>query len=195
MFKQIITAAFAIVATAVVSSQTVQAASDTGITTNGSITLTAGSAITLDTAPNLDFGSQPISTTKATYTTSGSTPIQVTNPGFASGWHVSVSSSKFMNGDTELKGAELILNNTTTSAADQTNLSGKAVGLADEAIDADKATIVPGGAALSVLNAAAGDGVGVWNSSWDKVSLDVPAGNVAGDYSATLTWSLDNAPE
>ena len=189
MLKQIVTTALAIALATVIGGHSVHAAviSDTGATTEGSITLTAGGAITLDAAPDLDFGTQAISTTKATYTTAGSTPIMVTNPGFASGWNVSVAASKFMNGSTELKGAELTVNDTKIAAADSTNLSDAPIGNAT--------TITPGGSAVSVLNAKAGTGVGVWTSTWGNVSLAVPAGNVAGNYQATLTWTLENAPK
>lgn len=192
MFKKIITAAFAIVATAVVSSQTVQAASDTGITTNGTITLSPGGAITLDKAPYLDFGTKPISTTATTYSTSGSAPIQVTNPGFASGWSVSVAATAFTTGKYDLKGAELKVNALTITPDDPDNKS--------EYPNSVKSTIEPGGDSVKVLSADAATadadaaGVGVWNDSWDKVTLSVPAGNVAGDYKASLNWTLTDAP-
>ncbi|WP_125710833.1 WxL domain-containing protein [Lacticaseibacillus porcinae] len=189
MFKQIITAALAIVTTAVVGGQAVHAdvTSDTAATTKGSITLTTGGAITLNQAPDLDFGQKPISTTATTYTTKGSAPIQVTNPGFTSGWSVSVAASKFTTGKYDLKGAELTVNVKNIAAADGSNTSASP--------DAPHNAIEPGGSAVNVFSAATDAGVGVWNNSWDTVILAVPAGNVAGDYKSELTWTLSDAPQ
>ena len=52
--------------------------------------------------------------------------------------------------------------------------------------------------AQTIFSAADGNtGVGVWQSMPDKAAttLAVPAGNVAGSYTADLTWTLTNAPQ
>jgi hypothetical protein len=189
VLKHIIAAALAIVTTAVVGGQAVHAdvTSDTAATTKGSIELTTGGAITLNQAPDLDFGTKPISTTATTYTTKGSAPIQVTNPGFTSGWSVSVAASKFTTGKYDLKGAELTVNVKNIAAADDSNTSTSP--------DAPHNVIATDDSAVTVLSAATDAGVGVWNDSWDTVTLSVPAGNVAGDYTSTLTWTLADAPQ
>ena len=47
-----------------------------------------------------------------------------------------------------------------------------------------------------ILGANADKGIGKFTAAYtnDNVQLLVPAGNSAGSYSATLTWTLGNAP-
>ena len=59
-------------------------------------------------------------------------------------------------------------------------------------------TLISGQAAKTLINAQANEGHGTWQLRipFDKVSLTVPAntGEINKNYTATLTWSLDDTP-
>lgn len=196
-----VVAAAAFAATAAFSANSVSA--DTTATptkTSGTIGLTdaqnpdgtGNATITLDSAPDISFGTQPVSTTAQTYYASAmKTPVQVTNPGINSGWTAQVSATEF-NGDngTTLKGAKLNLVSTEATAADGTNASTK-----PETFSVSEL----GSANKEIMSAADGtQGVGVWQDTLSSDSTDsakgtnlyVPAGNVAGSYKAELTWTM-----
>ena len=46
------------------------------------------------------------------------------------------------------------------------------------------------------MDAEANEGIGKFTSKYatNEVSLLIPAGNAAGAYTSTLTWTLGNAP-
>lgn len=171
-------------------------AGSTGKTTNGTIDLTAQKGedgqtdkdITLDQAPNIDFGQHNIETGAKTYTAETiSNAIQVTNPGVNSGWTVSVAASEFVgDNDHTLKGAVLTIGQGTVSTEGENQST------------APTATAVTTNSSNQTIFAAAdgNTGVGIWQSLPDKAAttLAVPAGNVAGAYKADLTWTLTNAP-
>lgn len=50
--------------------------------------------------------------------------------------------------------------------------------------------------AQNIMSAAANTGLGTWADEMDtaNVSLKVPSGNLVGDYTATLVWTLSDAP-
>lgn len=144
-------------------------------------------AITLDEAPGVDFGSQTINNATTTYDAdSVSDSIKVTNPGNTEGWSVAVSGTDFMDSAKTLKGAVLSFKAADVSADDTANVSAHPT---SSQIDVNSSN-------QTILGANADEGIGKFTAGYTKenVQLLVPAGNSAGSYSATLTWTLGNAP-
>jgi len=144
-------------------------------------------AVTLDQAPGVDFGSQTIDNSTTTYDAdSVSDSIKVTNPGNTEGWSVSVSGTDFTDKTKTLKGAVLSFKDAEVSADDTANVSNHPTSSQVD-VNADNQTI---------LGANADEGIGKFTAGYTKenVQLLVPAGNSAGSYSSTLTWTLGNAP-
>ncbi|PRO93804.1 WxL domain-containing protein [Lactiplantibacillus pentosus] len=143
--------------------------------------------ITLDEAPALDIGTVTIDNTTQTKTADTVTgSVKVTNPGNTDGWSVQVAGSKFLNGSQELRGAALTFKNASVTADDEANAS-KNPTAPDVTVNESNQMI---------LGAVANEGIGKFTSAYAKtdVSLLVPAGNSAGAYTSTLTWTLGNAP-
>ncbi|AVK63994.1 cell surface protein [Lactobacillus sp. CBA3606] len=145
--------------------------------------------ITLDSAPDIDLGTNTNNLATQTYTANAVTGLaQVTNPGNTDGWHVDVKGTSFTTSDSKstLRGAALSLNSGQVEAEDSSNAS--------TAPTAQNVTV--NSENQSILSADAGEGIGVFTMTHDKdnVSLNVPAGNAAGAYKSTLTWTLTNAP-
>jgi len=176
-------------------------------TTTGSTTATVGleqddtQLLTLVKVPSFNFGTgvkigaQPLDLTA----TEAVDPVQVSNPGLASGWNVKVEGTDFKNGDTStntanptLKGAQLILSAGKVAADDSGNTTTGPT--------SKDATIAPNEAGKydpqQVFTAQEGNGIGVWNNQYAQTDahLLIPSGNVAGSYTSTLTWTLTNAP-
>lgn len=144
--------------------------------------------ITLDAVPGVDFGTNTMENGTKTYeakTVSGST--KVTNPGNEDGWDVQVAATEFKDGDKVLQAAALTFDQAAVQADDSANVS--------KLPTSSKVTLNSSG--QSILTAQSGDGIGKFTATHaaDKVSLLVPAGNSAGKYQATLTWTLANAPK
>lgn len=171
----------------------------TPLTSDASADITPGT-ITLDTVPGggttgtpgILFGTVAADAGDTTYkSTQISSDLHVTDSGNGSGWSVTVADSPFTDGTGDtLKGAALSLDDSATpgikaDAAD--NVSALPTFTADTALSASPST---------VLSAAPKAGVGAYTTSYNSTdaSLAVPAGNVGGSYSSTLTWTLANAP-
>ncbi|AVK61423.1 cell surface protein [Lactobacillus sp. CBA3605] len=165
-------------------------AADTSKDTTAEIELTQDETnkdITLDSAPDINLGTNTNSLTTETYTaTSVSGLAQVTNPGNTDGWHVAVKGTSFDSSTGTLRGATLSLASGEVAATDTSNAS-KAPVAQDVTVNTEN---------QSILSADAGEGIGIFTMTHDKdnVSLNVPAGNSAGAYKSTLTWTLTNAP-
>ncbi|WP_125713910.1 WxL domain-containing protein [Companilactobacillus kedongensis] len=147
-------------------------------------------SLTLDSAPDISFGTQPLSVGKTTYTSSAfDSTLHVTNPGFPSGWSVSVAGSGFADATSKapLKGATLSLEAPTIAADDSTNQSTPPTTVSPVTVSS---------AASTLVNATAGEGIGAYTGTFTAgdASLYVPAGNIGGSYTSTLTWSLLDAP-
>ncbi|APX73190.1 WxL domain-containing protein [Companilactobacillus allii] len=162
-------------------------------TTNSTATITQTGALNLDSAPSIDFGSQAYTVGETKYASSAiGSDLHVTNPGFASGWSVTVSATPFTDSATSntLKGTTLSLDSSKAApitADDSSNVSG---------LPSYVAPLTIGSSATEVESAGAGDGVGAYSTSYGAAdaSLNVPAGNLPGTYSSTLTWTLNDAP-
>lgn len=145
--------------------------------------------VTLDAAPSIVFPEKTISNESKQYNDGvASGPITVTNNGTDDAWSVSVKADSFVDGTKTLKGAKLTLPAGTAKAADPSNQSaapstqGASLDLKDGSASVD-----------GIFAAVSGAGVGTWDSTLAKSTLDVPAGNVAGNYSAALTWTLTDS--
>ena len=162
--------------------------------TNAGITLTAGDLL-IEEAPNINFGAPQITAKGDSYpATSVSPMLSVLNAGQDTDWAVQLKVGAFSNGTRTLKGASLSLTDTKVTA------SGGVVSQAPTGADV---TIAADGSAKTILVADRDKldttqystlGVGMWFSKFGA-SLNVPAGNVQGDYKADLTWTLSNAPQ
>lgn len=172
-------------------------------------------------APAQSSGAASTATTAADMSlpmNTDSMQLVVRNPGFDSGWQVTVTAGDFTrNSDgRELKGAVLTVGNKAAVATDGSATSdsadaGQVTAGADDQDPSGKPSspisddtgftlqLSKDSAATPIFAAAANQnqGVGTWqlNFGSGNVSLDIPAGNVVGDYSADLTWTLANAPQ
>ncbi|GEO69489.1 WxL domain-containing protein [Levilactobacillus acidifarinae] len=167
-------------------------------TTNATTDFTPSTQpLNLDSAPNITFAATTVPDTKANGSyepTTVDNPVEVSNPGLASGWNVKVANSEFKNSDTTatagdgtvLGGAVLTLPAGLASAANEGNPS---VGPTGSSVKLDGS-----GTSQEVLSAGANDGLGVWDATYAPadVNLAVPAGQEPGNYTSTLTWTLGN---
>ncbi|MGN8982712.1 WxL domain-containing protein [Enterococcus villorum] len=148
----------------------------------------------VDYISNINFGEQTISGKVETYRASTPklrTEAQVSDlRGSGAGWHLQV------NYDTEkpgfvttnnqvLKGAELTFPAGTTKST-QDNQSAQPVAN----------TVIVGNEAQNIMDATSMTGLGTWvdDMNTQDITLKVPSGNMQGDYTATLVWTLTDAP-
>lgn len=188
--KSIKLASAATLALSLVALATPAFALDTTNTAGFQAPAAAGGDLTLDSAPNLNFGTTNL-TTATTVTATPDAAVQVTdNRGTAVGWKVSVLPTNLTSGTTVLTGATIdfpaptVLSNANggsinpvqSPAAFQLNVGGSA-------------------ALVDVADAAAGTGTGVNNLTYATATLNVPNGAAqALTYTGTLTWTLAVAP-
>lgn len=151
----------------------------------------ADAKIQLTKAPSFDFGSEKIGGDPMDLKiNSVDDPITVVNPGKNSGWNVTVKGSNFVGSDgtTELKGALLTLNG-VVSPADTGNQS----------VAPTTGSVVVSDQDAPIFTAAANAGLGTWLNTYtagdNSANLHIPAGNTAGSYTSTLTWTLADAPQ
>ncbi|MDG4588715.1 WxL domain-containing protein [Enterococcus faecium] len=147
----------------------------------------------IDYISNIDFGTQTISGKTETYIAekpASLTESQVSDlRGTGAGWHLQV------NYDTEKPG--FTSEDKTLSGAELTLPSGTAKSVADnKATPPATSEVVVNNAAQNIMTATANTGLGTWADEMDtaNVSLKVPSGNLVGDYTATLVWTLSDAP-
>lgn len=147
----------------------------------------------IDYISNIDFGTQTISGKTETYIAekpASLTESQVSDlRGTGAGWHLQV------NYDTEKPG--FTSEDKTLSGAELTLPSGTAKSVADnKATPPTTSEVVVNDAAQNIMTATANTGLGTWADEMDtaNVSLKVPSGNLVGDYTATLVWTLSDAP-
>ncbi|WP_125767770.1 WxL domain-containing protein [Lapidilactobacillus wuchangensis] len=161
---------------------------------------TGDSVIKLMNVPDINFGSkqltgEAIKFTQADETATSLVPIKVLNQGIASGWNLTVQRTNF-----------------TTAAPDSVLLKGAVLKFGKGSIDLNsdglKATdgkdyaadnlLTVDTAAKTVLLAEKdgeeyqGVGENTKTLAATDFTLDVPANNTAGTYSADLTWTLAN---
>lgn len=161
------------------------------VTSKATADITPGT-ITLSSAPSFQFGTVAASAHDISYTSnSTSGTLNFADAGTGTGYTITVAASQFTTSDgTPLKNAQLSLGNKGTStikADDGDNVSTPPTLATDIALTSSP---------VAVVKAAAGDGVGAYTGTYSPTdaSLKVPAGNIGGSYSSTLTWTLTNAP-
>ena len=135
------------------------------------------------TVPNIEFGGHTLSpNTKYTQNQAVGLTEMVTvsdNRYTHSGWKLNVNSGSF---------ADLP---TVTLQFNQPNAKGQGVEAEDVKVIADS-----NGASVPVLSAASGNGKGETTLTWGEKTLSLPDVKQvkAGDYRATLTWTLSDTP-
>lgn len=150
--------------------------------------------LTLDAASNFNFGSIKLGEGDGIYTAikedNSVLGIQVTDSrGTGAGWNVDVSMTDFKGqGINILKGATLTIPNgsVNTTSADKV----KAPVTKEVKLNASP---------ISIFTATKDNGMGTWTNLFEgkdkKVTLNVPEGNYVDQYTAKITWSLQNAPK
>ncbi|MBC1359496.1 WxL domain-containing protein [Listeria booriae] len=149
-------------------------------------------ALTIDFLSNIDFGTQKVSGQSEKYYAENKNPyIQVTDKrGTGAGWTLTAAATDFKDGSKTLKGAEMSL--TDGKVRTQSDNQSAAPTTSDVTLN---------GSSQAVLSAEANAGMGTWLDVYpgtegnnENVSLYVPAGNLAGDYSTAITWTLEDSP-
>lgn len=154
-------------------------------------------ALTIDYAPNIDFGTKKLASGDQKYTAKNENPfVQVTDlRGTGAGWKLTANISKFANADgsKELKGAVLSFKNGEVKTRPN-NVSGAPVA-SDVSFDTQET--------YSILIAEKDNGKGSWvdvfsgekddNSNVELLVLEGSA-DVGVNYTATINWSLVDTP-
>lgn len=167
----------------------------------GEITNEVG-VLTLDFVSNLEFGEHELSLTTDLFpAVNETTPFaQVTDlRGTGEGWELRAELGDFTNefGNVTLPGASINLNEGAASANTATE------GLSDAPDVNSGITLVSGGETTNVTTATPStteendQGMGTWLTTWNQnnINLDIPD-TVAteGSHTATITWTLHDAP-
>lgn len=150
--------------------------------------------LTLGSVSNIAFGIIEISNEEFDIPSTDSSSLTVSDfRGTFEGWHVTAALSNFSNtarGETDsLQAAELkLVGNNVESSVDATKeLTDTVITSGDES------------GALAVVNAPNGTGTGVSIANWSSANLTVPNSVLAiaseGTHEATITWTLDDAPQ
>lgn len=116
--------------------------------------------------------------------------VAVVNPGTSDAWKVDVKADNFVKTgatSTTLLGATINFKGAVATNNDDASLN--------PAVAATPA-VTAGGDSATILSAANGSGVGTWmNRLTNDTDLTIAGGNVAGDYTSNLTWTISNTPE
>lgn len=150
--------------------------------------------LTIDNVTSLEFSMHTIVNGEVQYATTSTNPnVQVTdNRGVGQGWSLKVTAGAFVdksNASKTLKGTYLIFPVGTLvtvggNVSEKPDTHEVKVGTSERS-------------AQVIMDAKEGDGLGTWEDKFDpsRLKIDVPSGNLAGDYSAELTWALEDAPQ
>lgn len=157
--------------------------------------------LTLDYVSSIDFGENEIVSNTEIYESSTLRPfIQVTDRrGTGEGWTVTASASAFeATVDEETK--ETLPGSVITFA----NGEVISTSTSEAPNPVEQVVLETGGDAAEVVTASVDSGLGSWVNRWfpseetptnDNVTLEVPAGAAtAGQHTATIAWTLTDAP-
>lgn len=147
----------------------------------------------IDYMSKIDFRKQTISGKTETYTAQKpalTTEVQVSDlRGTGAGWNLQVNYDAekpgFTSEDKTLSGAELTLPVGTPETVEDNSSAAPTT-----------SKVVVNNDAQNIMSAAANTGLGTWADEMEpgNVTLKVPSGNLVGDYTATLVWTLSDAP-
>lgn len=192
-FSSVLTATLLALGGASAFAGTASAATTT--TSQTSATLTPGE-LSLDVVPQIVFdGTNHISTTQASYSSTSVGDLAVSNPGNLGGWSVTVTGTPFTNGTSALTTATLSLSNSSTEKYTSTTGATSAYfpTPADATITGTSA-LVESAPAATVANPV---GVGQFTEAFADAdaTLSIPPTTVLpGTYASTLTWTLASTP-
>lgn len=153
-------------------------------------------------ATDLVFDDATISDTDAITSTTTDTSISIQElSGLAPGWTLTAQLDNFIDGAKTITGAQLFYASMTA----ETPTTGDVSGILPVSVETDSAftgetkgkIISAGGDAATIVTASAGKGYGSWKMTYggaNKVQLKVPAGHLAGSYTAALTYTLADTP-
>ncbi|MBC1292348.1 WxL domain-containing protein [Listeria booriae] len=149
--------------------------------------------LTIDNVTPFEFGTHDIESATQTYSiTAKNANVQVSDRrGEGQGWTLQVALSTFNDKDDAskvLKGATL--------AIPQGTLKTTEGNVSEEPTNFAVSLAADGQSSATLMQADEKKGMGTWVDAFasEEVQLTVPAGNFSGDYSATLNWSLIDAP-
>ncbi|MDT1957106.1 WxL domain-containing protein [Carnobacterium divergens] len=148
--------------------------------------------LTIDNVTPLEFSEHKLEGSTQEYTTTSKNPnVQITdNRGEGQGWTLQVTSSEFVDTKEEtkvLKGAVVTLP-TGQIKTTEGNVS-PAPTAREVSLDTNQGT------SETLITAAEKMGMGTWVDLFDanQVKVSVPGGNFAGEYTASLNWTLLDA--
>lgn len=117
--------------------------------------------------------------------------IQVTDlRGTGAGWNLRIKQSPLVDGEKVLKGAVIKL-----SSPEINGVGDFDRGLLPDATEYN-VTADNKDKAATIMKAEKDKGMGTWvqNYKADNITLDIPAGNLVGNYAGTVTWELSDNP-
>lgn len=165
------------------------------------------SLLEITKASDLNFGSKAIGITDMTLTEEQSPNLVITDiRGDAPGWSLSVSLGKFKDSSNSrvLKGVQLFypaITLTTNATVDVAERTPETLST-DESFEDSfvkglriNSSDTPSNKVL--IKSVSGKGNGQWTGTYDathKLELNIPAGNLAGNYESSLTYTLTDGP-
>lgn len=148
----------------------------------------AGKDLVLNRVSSLDFGTvelsnEPIRTNSTTDSILNLADLR----GTGAGWTITGKLSDFISRSNTLKGAEITFTSGNATTEGVQNNTNPVV---------NDCTILAGGSAIKFVDAGVGQGNGVWTIEYQKdtVQLVAPSGQLKGNYTATLTYTLADVP-
>ncbi|MBP2097276.1 WxL domain-containing protein [Enterococcus rivorum] len=155
---------------------------------DGTTTGMTGS-LTIDYVPNFNFV-QAQGGLSGTFSDTKTKNVQVTDKrGTGSGWNLDVSITPFKDSDKVIKGATITLPG-TAEKGNQVNTSEAITTQENSNIMVNSDVSTP----INIAMAGKNEGMGTWLVKFQNASMDIPEGNVLGNYSSTFTWTLSSTP-